>query len=80
MKGRMKRKISIVFVLILLLGVFPVYFIEKTEVKAAESDYELNNPRIDSDGVTTSLYSKIDLTKEGKSSIIYIVPQRSSPR
>lgn len=48
-----KREISIVLMLALALGIFPINFAEKTEVKAAESEYGISNPRTDSDGVTT---------------------------
>lgn len=48
-----KKEISIVLVLALMFGVFPINFAKVTEVKAAGSEYGISNPRTDSDGVAT---------------------------
>lgn len=48
-----KKEISIMLVLVLILGIFPVNVVERIEVKAAESEYGISNPRIDDYGVTT---------------------------
>lgn len=46
MKGRKKKGISIVLVLVLIFGVFPMNLAEKNEVKAG-SDYGISNPCIE---------------------------------
>ena len=48
-----RREISIVLILVLIFGIFPSNIMERAEVKAAESDYGISNPHMDSDGVTT---------------------------
>lgn len=40
-------------VLVLILAILPVNIVKKTEVKAAGSEYGLNNPVTDNEGVTT---------------------------
>lgn len=50
---RKKRKISIALVLVLIFGSFPAKVEEAAKVKAADSKYGINNPRTDSNGLTT---------------------------
>lgn len=48
-----QKKISIMLVLVLILGILPTNITKKAEGKAAEPEYGISNPRMDSDGVTT---------------------------